>query len=45
MKRFEIKENKIYLVPENEKYRPIEVDNVEEFSIIGKVISVFRTYN
>jgi repressor LexA len=45
MKRFERKENKIYLVPENEKYKPIEVDNVEEFSIIGKVISVFRTYN
>ncbi|MEW6655157.1 MAG: transcriptional repressor LexA [Bacteroidota bacterium] len=45
MKRFQIKENKIYLVPENEKYTSIEVDNVEEFSIIGKVISVFRTYN
>lgn len=45
MKKFEIKENKIYLVPENEKYKPIEVDNVEEFSIIGKVIGVFRTYN
>ena len=45
MKRFQVKENKIYLVPENEKYTPIEVDNVEEFSIIGKVISVFRTYN
>lgn len=45
MKRFQIKENKIYLVPENEKYTPIAVDNVEEFSIIGKVISVFRTYN
>ena len=45
MKKFEIRENKIYLVPENEKYKPIEVDNVEEFSIIGKVIGVFRTYN
>lgn len=45
MKRFQVKENKIYLVPENEKYKPIQVDNVEEFSIIGKVISVFRTYN
>lgn len=45
MKKFEVKENKIYLVPENEKYKPIEVDNVEEFSIIGKVIGVFRTYN
>jgi repressor LexA len=45
MKKFEIRENKIYLVPENEKYQPIEVDNVEEFSIIGKIIGVFRTYN
>ncbi len=45
MKRFEMRNNKIYLLPENEKYMPIEVDNKEDFSIIGKVIGVFRTYN
>jgi len=45
MKRFMIRENKIYLMPENEKYQPIEVNQREDFSIVGKVIGVFRTYN
>lgn len=45
MKRFFRKENKVTLVPENEKYSPIEVENLEEFSIVGKVVGVFRTYN
>jgi repressor LexA len=45
MKRFLLREDKIYLIPENEKYDPIEVEDREDFSIIGKVISVFRTYN
>lgn len=45
LKKYQLKENKIYLVPENEKYNPIEVDENEDFSIIGKVIGVFRTYN
>ncbi len=45
MKRFYLRDNKIYLMPENEKYNPIEVHNTESFSIIGKVIGVFRTYN
>ncbi|MHB9041490.1 MAG: transcriptional repressor LexA [Melioribacteraceae bacterium] len=45
MKRFIAKDNKIYLMPENEKYNPIEIANREDFSIIGKVIGVFRTYN
>ncbi len=45
MKRFERKENKVYLIPENEKYSPIEVEDDEEFSIIGKVVGIFRTYN
>lgn len=45
MKRFFKKENKVMLVPENEKYFPIEIEDMEEFSIVGKVIGVFRTYN
>jgi len=45
MKRFIINENIIYLMPENEKYQPIEVNQREDFSIVGKVIGVFRTYN
>jgi repressor LexA len=45
MKRFIVNENIIYLMPENERYQPIEVNQREDFSIIGKVIGVFRTYN
>lgn len=44
MKRLVIEDGKIYLVPENENYEPIVVENPEEFSIIGKVIGVFRSY-
>jgi len=45
MKRFVSRDNRIYLKPENEKYSPIEIEDREDFSIIGKVIGVFRTYN
>ena len=45
MKRFLARDNKIYLMPENENYHPIEIEDREDFSIIGKVIGVFRTYN
>ena len=45
MKRFLARDNKIYLMPENENYNPIEIEDREDFSIIGKVIGVFRTYN
>lgn len=45
MKRYSLVNNKIYLVPENEKYEPIIIDNNEDFSIVGKVIGVFRSYN
>lgn len=44
MKRLVIENGKIYLVPENENYEPIVVENPEEFSIIGKVVGVFRSY-
>jgi repressor LexA len=45
MKRFTVRDNKIFLLPENEKYQPIEVADPENFSIVGKVVGVFRTYN
>lgn len=45
MKRLSIIDGKIYLIPENENYEPIIIENNEEFSIIGKVIGVFRSYN
>ncbi len=45
LKRFERKENKINLIPENDDYSIITVENREDFSIIGRVIGVFRQYN
>ncbi|HOI30663.1 MAG TPA: transcriptional repressor LexA [Melioribacteraceae bacterium] len=45
MKRFSNLNGKIYLIPENEKYDPIVIEDDEEFSIVGKVIGVFRSYN
>ncbi len=45
MKRFIKSENKILLRPENEAYNDIEVNNPEDFSLVGKVVGVFRTYN
>lgn len=45
MKRYLIDDGRVFLIPENENYEAIEVDNLENFSIIGKVIGVFRSYN
>ncbi len=45
VKTFEKKKNKIRLIPENDNYKPIEVDDKKEFSIIGKVVGVIRWFN
>jgi len=45
MKRFSLIEGRIHLIPENDNYEPIIIDNFEDFSIVGKVIGVFRSYN
>ncbi|GAB4130313.1 MAG: transcriptional repressor LexA [Ignavibacteriales bacterium] len=45
VKRFYQMNNQIKLNPENENYNPIIVNNSNEFSIIGKVLGVFRWFN
>ncbi|OGU62290.1 MAG: repressor LexA [Ignavibacteria bacterium RBG_13_36_8] len=45
LKRFNKDGNTVYLIPENSNYSAIEVSNREDFSIVGKIISVFRFYN
>jgi repressor LexA len=45
LKRYELKNGTVYLKPENQNYSPIVVKNREDFSIIGKVLGVFRWYN
>jgi len=45
MKRFQKDGNRIYLIPENDNYQPIVIESRQDFSIVGKVIGVFRWYN
>jgi len=45
VKRLEIKNNSIKLIPENEDYMPIEINEKSRFSIIGKVKGVVRWLN
>jgi len=45
VKRYWQKNNAIKLIPENDKYQPIEIVNKEVFHIAGKVIGVIRWYN
>ncbi len=45
VKRFQRNKNKIELIPANKDYQPILVTSEKDFSILGKVVGVFRTYN
>ncbi len=42
VKRFEKRNSKIQLIPENDNYSPIPVENKNEFKIVGKVVGVMR---
>ncbi|MFA7289634.1 MAG: transcriptional repressor LexA [Melioribacteraceae bacterium] len=45
MKRFMKTKDHVVLRPENEDFNDIIVEDIESFSLIGKVVGVFRTYN
>jgi len=45
VKKFYQRNNEIKLIPENEKYLPITINKSNNFSIIGKVLGVFRWFN
>lgn len=45
VKRFELINNKIRLIPENNSYTPIEVKNDDDFKLVGKVKGVVRWLN
>ena len=45
LKRLEKKNGFVNLIPENDDYQTITITNREDFSIIGKVVGVFRLYN
>lgn len=45
VKRYFKKNDRIELIPANKNFNPIVVKNKNEFSILGKVVAVFRTYN
>ncbi|MHC1737670.1 MAG: transcriptional repressor LexA [Ignavibacteriaceae bacterium] len=45
VKRLEKRNDRIRLIPENDKYDPIDMTDNETFSIIGNVVGVFRWLN
>lgn len=45
VKTFEKRNNKIRLLPHNDQFQPIELNNSKDFAIIGKVIGVYRRLN
>ena len=45
VKTFENKYNRVRLIPENDKYQPIDVTGKKDFSIVGKVVGVLRWFN
>ncbi len=45
VKTYEMKSNKIRLLPQNEKYQPIEIAGTGDFKLIGKVVGVVRWFN
>ena len=45
VKTFENRNGKIKLLPENDNYQPIEIENKDSFSIAGKVKGIIRYFN
>jgi repressor LexA len=45
VKVFQKKNNKILLIPENDKYQPIEVEKTKDFKLVGKVVGLVRRIN
>ena len=45
VKKFELVNNKIKLIPENDAYNPIEVNSQDDFKLVGKVKGVVRWLN
>ncbi|MEE9432394.1 MAG: transcriptional repressor LexA [Melioribacteraceae bacterium] len=45
VKRYRNTNSKIELIPANKNYQPIPVSSKNDFSIIGKVVGVYRLYN
>lgn len=45
LKRFNRKDGKISLLPENDNYSPILITESDNFSIVGKALGIFRWYN
>jgi repressor LexA len=45
VKTFEKKNDSVRLLPQNENYQPIEVNELKEFKIVGKVTGVVRWLN
>ncbi len=44
LKRLVRNNNELLLMPENDRYEPIKLNNREDFAIIGVVVGLYRTY-
>lgn len=45
VKRYKKNKSKIELIPANKDFKPITITPESDFSILGKVVGVYRTYN
>jgi len=45
LKSLELNNGKIRLIPKNDNYQPIHIENNNNFSVIGKVKGVVRWLN
>jgi len=44
VKRYQRRRNRIYLIPENPLFTPIEISEEQEFELWGVVLHVIRSY-
>ena len=42
LKRLKVEKDSVMLLPENEKYEPIIINEMDEFYILGKAIGVIK---
>jgi DNA polymerase V len=45
VKKIIIKDNEIYLQPENPMFPPIHIKNDDDFKVIGTVVKVIKSFN
>lgn len=44
IKKFHFQDGQVQLKPENDVYKPIEISEESDFSILGKVVGILRMF-